>query len=184
MKHNQDEVFSSFDMNQMKPQCETTADCYIELGRVMNEFELSSHAEVLRKGYALFNGKLFEGTARDNQFGMPELWSFAIAKLEDKPVFLGDELYCTRGRYFSCERKGSNKVIVTEKTCFNHLSWTPPKQTVTIKVGGNEPVEVEKVDRLYTVYCAGSNSYMTAFHHDKEDAAEQFRKAMKPLVKE
>lgn len=173
----------------MKPQCETTVECLEQLARVMREFGFTSAFEAIGSGFVKY--KFVLDPRLMPKFAEPELWSFAIAKLEDKPVFIGDTTFSTvSGRKYTAVMSSDKRYWWLNDICeFQHqiadtsnLSWTPSKQTVSIKVGDNEPVEVEKVFKCYIT--DQINNFSTVYRHDTHEAAEQFRKAMKPLVKE
>lgn len=172
----------------MKPQCKTTPECLEQLARVMREFGFTSAFEAIGSGFVKY--KFVLDPRLMPTFSEPELWSFAIAKLEDKPVFLGDSAYYKgkkvkitgRNEYVDCMLLIESKNGSDGYAHKGELSWTPPKQTVTLKVGDNDLVEVEKAFMRYII--DQDCNYITAYHHDTKEAAEQFRKAMKPLVKE
>lgn len=171
----------------MKPQCETTADCLEQLARVMREFEFTTIREALASDYIRNEGCHSWDSPRD--FADPTKWSFAIAKLEDKPVFVGSEVFHPKLGYVKAVQVMDGELFSTKEATdsmfryrTNEYSWTPPKQTVTLKVGDNEPIEVEKAEevRIHT----GLGATDTIITHATVEAAEQFRKAMKTLVKE
>ena len=58
----------------------------------------------------------------------PELYEFAIAILEDKPVFVGDSLYHPSGA----------KWIVGDTDDLTGMSWQPPKPKRTFELRGVE----------------------------------------------
>ena len=58
----------------------------------------------------------------------PELYEFAIAILEDKPVFVGDSLYHPSGA----------KWIVGDTDDLTGMSWQPPKPKHTFMLNGVE----------------------------------------------
>lgn len=162
----------------MKPQCETVADCLEQLARVMREFGFTEIKEAVRSEFILHQGTIW---AYDNEptFSHAPDWSFAIAKLEDKPVFLdtGVLFHKETGLASSAKFIYDNKPYMS----FDSFSWTPPKQTVSLKVGDNEPVDVEKASK---VLLTNPRLWHVEFGFETREAAEQFRKAMKPLVKE
>lgn len=178
----------------MKPQCETPSNCLEQLARVMQEFGFKTVLGAINSGYVRFSGSPFilESDLYLPSLDIPELWSFAIAKLEGKPVFLGDTCYfngvpivisgiaetLTTGVFLTLQTDHEKLVW---NVCINELSWTPPKQTVTLKVGDNEPVEVVKVLGCYS---GGNHGRDTYIEHETLEAAAQFRKAMTQLVKE
>ena len=99
-------------------------DLYIEYARVIQ----------MCKGTALENTpwvcvKIYDGFHSHPQFNRsPELYKFAIAILEDKPVFVGDSLYHPSGA----------KWIVGDTDDLTGMSWQPPKPKRTFMLNGVE----------------------------------------------
>lgn len=114
-------------MSTIKPQCKTPADCLDQLARVMRQFNFTDINKAVRSDYIQFQGNQWpEIIANLPAFNSPELWNFAVAELEGKPVFIGDELYYqhTKMKVFSEPREG-----------WKSLSWNPPKpKTVMIEL--------------------------------------------------
>lgn len=155
----------------MKPQCETAADCLEQLARVMRQFGISNTQDALQSDYVKYLGV--------NVFFSPKDWKFAIAEVEGKPVFLGDTMFTLDGDsviiedfYTQDDKVYLNNINVSRWT------WNPPNQTVLIKIDYGDPVEVEKAARII------AHGISTLIDHETFEAAEQFREAMKPLVKE
>lgn len=114
----------------MKPQCETTADCLEQLARVMRQFGFTNTVKAVKSKYVRQMGfKVMYSADELPKFTRPEEWSFAIAEVEGKAVFIGDELYSPEGKKF----------LATEiETMFHCASWNPPKpKDVTLKIPVN-----------------------------------------------
>lgn len=77
----------------MKPQCTTTAECLRELARVMDQFEIDFPALAMRSRFIKYNRGGYDGLFSIPDFLKPEDWQFAIAEVEGKPVFIGDNLF-------------------------------------------------------------------------------------------
>ena len=94
-------------------------DLYIEYARVIQ----------MCKGTALENTpwvcvKIYDGFHSHPQFNRsPELYKFAIAILEDKPVFVGDTLYW--------KTTGEEYIVNSYNKCtsmpLGYMTWQPPK---------------------------------------------------------
>lgn len=77
-----------------------------------------------------------DGAALRDNYGHPglsafiEKYEFAVAVLEERPVFVGDRLWLKDGHQFAVE----NDLYVDPKS----MSWTPPKPKRTFKLNGKE----------------------------------------------
>ena len=77
----------------------------------------------------------------------PEQYSFAVAILEDKPVFVGDKVFIKGGHWVTVE----SDTHISEEI----MSWQPPKKTFTLNgeelpcpghsFGGRYPVTIGAV---------------------------------------
>lgn len=108
----------------MKPQCETSADCLRELARVMDQFGIGDAILAAASQYVNFEGMRQQYRNTVPAFDMPKDWQFAIAEVEGKPVFIGDELYVN-----------DIKVVISEKDKgfrLNLYSWKQPKHKTVI----------------------------------------------------
>ena len=125
-------------------QCKTVADLHRELARVLDMCEGTSvnpdtcwKFDGIRKSVAPF------------LTAPPSLYSFAIAIVENKPVFIGDELYYTpdgdkvtiTGISSVKTPYGVHLLYVMRNKCgvcsepVSSLSWNPPKpKTVLLEV--------------------------------------------------
>ena len=109
-------------------------DLYIEYARVI---EMCKGTALESKPWVCvkWDGEVFdEHPAFDAE---PELYEFAIAILEDKPVFVGDSLYHPSGA----------KWIVGDTDDLTGMSWQPPKPKRTFELRGVElpcPVDWEE----------------------------------------
>lgn len=116
-----------------QPQCNTSADCLRELARVMDQFGFTDSYLAITSHFVKYDGMERGWSMHPSRelpyFASPSRFSFAIAEVEGKPVFIGDELY-----YF--DRKiiaGAviNGVIANAAGGMNYspssLSWNPPK---------------------------------------------------------
>lgn len=117
----------------MKPQCTTTSQCLKELARVMEQFGIGYIEEALKSRYVkrFYKGRNFEKTV--DALVCPTEWQFAIAEVEGKPVFIGDELYIHGLGSFDGRVTASDKLFTQVST--SHLSWNPPKpKTVMVEL--------------------------------------------------
>ena len=109
----------------MKPQCETSADCLRELARVMDQFGIDDTLTAINSRYVKY-AKL-GGFLDVPSFGCAKKWQFAIAEVEGKPVFIGDELY-----HVGYGKQTINEVVVLIP---KNWSWNPPKpKTVMVEM--------------------------------------------------
>lgn len=141
-----------------KPQCETAADCLRGLARVMDQFGISCLMSAINSKFVKFDGNT---TSRDSfpLFGAPETWSFAIAEVEGKPVFVGDELYSViNGNKYTATEAGWAFDNWTHGPCASveNMSWNPPKpKTVMVEMlvedaeyyAANESDRGQRLDR-------------------------------------
>ena len=118
-------------------QCTTAAQCLKELARVMEQFGIDDTSQTVNSKYVRhihFPAKYNNGSL----FCDPYYWSFAVAEVEGKPVFIGDELYppfCTSP--FIAAKVGDDGYI----SCGHYqyeirkLSWNPPKpRTIMVEL--------------------------------------------------
>jgi hypothetical protein len=65
-------------------------------------------------------------------------WEFPLAVVEGKPVFVGDELYCTDSECAVCKRNGTTKYIAGgefDSGYYQAASLNPPKpKTVMVEL--------------------------------------------------
>lgn len=127
----------------MKPQCTTAAQCLKELARVMDQFGLASILSAVNSEYVK---DTYPNSWREMpEFSSPQEWQFAIAEVEGKPVFIGDELYSTNtGRKFQVHstRESRKEILLLEcydqghnEFCVKQCSWNPPKpKTVMVEM--------------------------------------------------
>lgn len=107
-----------------QPQCTTTAQCYKELARVIDLAGVKSAQEVFELGYLTWYGEKYQ-MLKIPIFDEPEKWEFAIAKLEGKPVFLGDELYdCDGEKHIVPYVNKTGRVMDISDGC--EWTWHPP----------------------------------------------------------
>ena len=101
-------------------------DLYIKYARVIEmckgtALESTPWLCVKYDGEVMFRHPAFDVT--------PKYYEFAIAILEDKPVFVGDTLY---------HKETGKKYIVSSITVFKFLTWQPPKPKRTFMLNGVE----------------------------------------------
>lgn len=101
-------------------------DLYIKYARVIEmckgtALESTPWLCVKYDGEVMFRHPAFDVT--------PKYYEFAIAILEDKPVFVGDTLY---------HKETGKKYIVSSITVFKFLTWQPPKPKRTFELRGVE----------------------------------------------
>lgn len=101
-------------------------DLYIKYARVIEmckgtALESTPWLCVKYDGEVMFRHPAFDVT--------PKYYEFAIAILEDKPVFVGDTLY---------HKETGKKYIVSSITVFKFLTWQPPKPKRTFMINGVE----------------------------------------------
>lgn len=114
----------------MKPQCNSAADCLRELARVMDQFVISDPIKAVRSRYVKTND-LHWNLHTIPPFMAPETWSFAIAEVEGKPVFIGDELYDWKGDVHKVPYLNDGTEMDLRKGC--EWTWNPPRpKTVTV----------------------------------------------------
>lgn len=176
----------------MKPQCETTPECLEQLARVMREFGFTGIVDAVNSEY--IRHSYLNNWSVSPEFSCPIEWSFAIAKLEDKPVFPYSRVFfgkheCVVLKYlkeypeghlvripsFLLEFSDGGEQWISPARC----SWTPPKQTVSIKVGDNEPVDVEKISGCYS---GGNHGRATYIEHETLEAAEQIEAYKQEII--
>jgi hypothetical protein len=119
----------------MKPQCESTADCLEQLARVMRQFGFTSAEEAARSKYVKRQRSKWISACFPS-FIFPEEWQFAIAEVEDRPVFLGNVLYDEQGRAFLITEHDSDfdflwgTLGAGGNSCahIKNFSWNPPSR--------------------------------------------------------
>ncbi len=110
----------------MKPQCLTAAQCLKELARVMERFGIDNILDVVNSKYVNYRCP-WDIRAVPN-FNVPSDWSFAIAEVEGKPVFVGDELYDENGNRYPIQTVStSNGVLYLNGWNIKKWSFNPPK---------------------------------------------------------
>jgi len=118
----------------MTPQCKTQADCFEELARVMR---MTKDTGISWFDCIKGDGVVCGAWMRTNMpsFTYPERWSFAIAIVEDKPVFVGDILWLDGERvHITGTNTDSAGTFYLETfsgrllypTFVQMLSWNPP----------------------------------------------------------
>jgi len=138
----------------MTPQCKTQADCFRELARVMDMVKpsLVSWRECLTHNG--FQSMLCNSTTIPD-FIDSQNWTFAIAIVEDKPVFVGDTLY--QIGYGKVAADGNN---VHQASQFH---WNPPApkkpplpESFIPHDGGECPVDGDTMVRVTIDYSDSS----------------------------
>lgn len=124
----------------MKPQCNSAADCLRELARVMDQFGISDLIDAVRSRYVKTSDLRWNLHTMPH-FMAPETWSFAIAEIEGKPVFMGDELWCGDTKFKVAYASaltvyGVIGLLATNyATSISDCSWNPPKpKTVMVEM--------------------------------------------------
>ena len=126
----------------MKAQCTTAAQCHRELARVMEQFGITDSLHAVKSRFIKCN-KSGASWSEDYMpaFVDPELWSFAIAEVEGRPVFIGNKLWYewngTREFHvYGLDLSGTDFVDHEGVICFKRFcSWNPPKpKTVMVEM--------------------------------------------------
>jgi hypothetical protein len=99
-----------------------------------------------------------------------DTYTFAIAIVEDRPVFVGDELYWKSGNNSKYKIKAikDDGWLVTDDNGIFHImgaSWNPPKPK-TFNLNGVElplPVKEYKRDTVYKAFQIGGDTFL--FEH-------------------
>lgn len=100
-----------------QPQCTTAADCLEELARVMRQFQINDVWKAVGSRYVKEHSSKWDCSSTP-AFNEPRSWQFAIAEVEGRAVFIGDELY-----------HNGEKFVITGQGDFNYThdwSWLPP----------------------------------------------------------
>lgn len=120
-------------------QCNTTADCLEQLARVMRQFNIDVPGYAIRSKYVKYIGESWVHPYFPD-FPNPTYWEFAIAEVECKPVFIGDELYDSLGdiNVAPYTKNGLKMTFPND----HKWSWNPPKnppnpKTVTVAIDRN-----------------------------------------------
>lgn len=121
-----------------QPQCTTAAQCYRELARVMELTGCKSSVAVLDSGYIKWVPGVWGNSELAPAFVRPEDWEFAIAILEGKPVFIGDEVFDVLGNTVTVNQYHFDMPAVN----WEKLSWNPPKPKTALIELPLEMVEI------------------------------------------
>ena len=109
-------------------QCKTQADCFRELARVM---DMSKDTKLAWQDCIKLDGSDLVKTSCNfpaftiREFSQPSLWSFAIAIVEDKPVFIGDTLYFMHSCLEAVEYMVHADDNLYTMYRFKDLTWNP-----------------------------------------------------------
>jgi len=110
-------------------QCTTAAQCLKELARVMEQFGIDNPITATKSKYVRYAQEHWSSMPI---FNTPSDWSFAIAEVEGKPVFVDSpNLY---------HKEGSNVpvsyiAINLHKWSWSDFSWNPPKpKTIMVEL--------------------------------------------------
>lgn len=101
-------------------------DLYIEYARVI---EMCKGTSFEHKPWVCVKLKELRLDNHPRFINHSESYQFAIAILEDKPVFAGDTLY---------DKENGRKYIASSVTIFKFLTWQPPKTKRTFVLNGVE----------------------------------------------
>lgn len=127
---------------------EKRSDLFREYARVI---DICEGAGVTPNACVRFDGTPWLDVNRDEdpEFDSPlKFYTFAVAILEGKPVFVGDEVYLKDGRMYDWN------TTWMEQTA-NHLTWNKPKQTFTL-AGRELPLPVPSdIDNNVLIGCIG-----------------------------
>jgi len=126
-------------------KCKTKADLHREYARVLDMCEGTNVSPNICVDY--------DGSRSDDPMYFdwePELLKFAIAIVEDKPVFVGDTLY------FHHFDGSIEKIIIDSGHGFGHIqegrwSWNPPKKKTFTLNGKELPLPDESGGRLLRI---------------------------------
>lgn len=125
-----------------------------------------------------FNGNRNPGTFTFSE--NPDCYKFAVAILEDKPVFVGDKVYannCTSA--LTVEGISKQKGYVFFGNCVNYdisiLSWNPPKKTFMLN--GEELPCPDGNRGGYQISLLNGRHYFSDFH-DAQKVANAFDKLL------
>lgn len=136
----------------MKPQCETQKDCLREWVRVMDQFGFYNILTAIKSKYVRFKSAEWEAQVLPN-FYTPVSWKFAVGEVEDKPVFLGDELYDPDGNKFTVfyYNKQFERIVFTDvrggllTIDSGNLSWNSPKpKTVLVELAVDDAILIKR----------------------------------------
>lgn len=94
------------------------SDLYRERARVL---DMCEGTDINPNDCCKYDGNLFDSNSKPSFNFDPKLYEFAVAILEDRPVFVGDALYA---------KSTGESLVVSDSTLFlKDLSWDPPKKT-------------------------------------------------------
>jgi len=148
-------------------QCKTQADCFRELARVM---DMCDGANVQLNDCIRVEGKTYEIDHTAPFFQYPDMWSFAIAIVEDKPVFIGDTIYNAPGSEMKVLRLheaknaliGAHQGTAAEYIEYIHAcSWNPPAPKKPTEIDIRISVEVAEFYSAKTK-CGGGGGAISA----------------------
>ncbi len=156
------------------------SDLYREWARVLDMCECTNVSPDVCWKYdgEIANGKPALNTA-------PERHQFAVAILEDKPVFVGDKVYannCTSPLIVGGISKQKGYIFVGN--CINYdisiLSWNPPKKTFLLN--GVELPCPDGNKGGYQISLLSGRHYFSDFH-DAQKVANAFDKLLSENTK-
>lgn len=115
-----------------------------------------------KTGYVFYNHPNFSNNDKDN-------YTFAIAILEGKPVFVGDQVYannCTQPLTIHglSEQSGYLAVGGCTNYAISILSWTPPTKKRTFMLGDKELPCPDKNKGGYQIALISSKHFFSDFH--------------------
>lgn len=123
------------------------SDLYREWARVLDMCEGTNVEPYQCWGYGGFRSTQRHEPSFDET--PLEKYEFAVAILEDKPVFVGDTLY----------HKDHGRPIYVTKAGFDHnYSWNPPKKTFTLN-GVELPCAVKKEFDVHVLTIDAGTNY-------------------------
>lgn len=165
-----------------------TNDLYLEYARVIE----------MCKGTALEDKpwecvKLGEGTmTKHPNFIFPDVYSFAVSILEDKPLFIKDRLYSRTNFNEYLVMNVDNTFIafcshddhVEKEDIHKELTWQPPAKKRTFKLDGVElpcPLNSDKKVML-NAFSISTSQGSNNFFFDTHEEMEETRKALCELL--
>jgi len=161
---------------KFEPQCKTKADLYRQWARVLEMIECT---EFKQESFWKFLGN--RKLVSPDFSGSPSSYEFAIAIVEGRPVFRGDELYCNDTKViadgvaaaFGCEMrvKFPEGMILSVNTA--RFSWNPPKPKTISLIDMPIPNHVDFWQTIDPIELGKSLTMKIDFA--TPEAAEQFK---------
>jgi hypothetical protein len=102
-----------------------------ELARMMEQFGIPFWETAVRSDYVKYKG--YVASSWLPSFDDAKDWQFAIAEVEGKPVFIGDELYGINSKKFIVKWSENFNIYgsyingSSSAWCIDRCSWNPPK---------------------------------------------------------